>query len=87
MSLELFSHSPTNFSSSKGSRDPYQFDCVVKRGALLLLFEDRVRDAEDDQTSIIPVCQQWNTWSAEALLETSESTAQILLNEVEIERR
>jgi hypothetical protein len=81
MSLELFSHSPTNFSSSKGLRDPYQSDCVVNRGALLhLFFEDQVRDAEDGQTSIVPVGRQWNTWSAETLLEASESTAQIVLN-------
>jgi len=73
---------PTSLSSSKELRDPYQSDCVVNRSALLLLFfEDQVRDAEDGQTSIVPVGRQWNnTWSAETLLEASESTAQIMLN-------
>jgi hypothetical protein len=64
----------------EGLRGPYQFYCVAKRGTLLLLFLGGcLGDAEDGQTSIVYASRQLKIWNAETLLETSESTTQILL--------
>lgn len=65
----------------EGIRGPYVFDSIAKHGALLLLFfRYWVGHRPDGQISIVIASQQRNPWSAETILQTSESTARILLN-------